>query len=75
MGFAPGGVWVMGYRGCMAYEVHFPANQLGGPKKVWGMREYGLSGLWVMRESTVIPTSVSGFNSEEAVIAEVENKA
>jgi len=34
MSFAPGGVWVMGYRGCMAYGMHFPANQLGGPKKV-----------------------------------------
>ena len=44
----------MGYRGCMAYGMHFPANQLGGPKKVWSIREYGLSGLWVKRESTVL---------------------
>ena len=53
MGFVPGGVWVMGYRGCMGYGMHFPANQLGGLKNLWGIREYGLSGLWVTRESTV----------------------
>jgi hypothetical protein len=47
----------MGYRGCMGYGMHFSANRLGGPKKVWGIREYGLSELWVMRESTV-PASV-----------------
>jgi hypothetical protein len=43
----------MGYCGCMGYGMYFPANQLGGPKKLWGIREYGLSGLWVTRESTV----------------------
>jgi hypothetical protein len=53
MGFASGGVWVMGYCGCMGYGMHFPANQLGGPKKVWNIGEYGLSRLWVTRESTV----------------------
>jgi hypothetical protein len=45
----------MGYRGCMGYGMHFSANRLGGPKNVWGIREYGLSELWVMRESTVVP--------------------
>ena len=53
MGFAPKGVWVMGYCGCMDYGMHFSANRLGGPKNLWGIREYGLSELWVMRESTV----------------------
>jgi hypothetical protein len=53
MGFAPEGVWFMGYCGCMGYGIHFSANQLGGPKMVWGIREYGLSELWDMRESTV----------------------
>ena len=55
MGFAPKGVWVMGYCGCMGYGhgMHFSANRLGGPKNLWGIREYGLSELWVMRESTV----------------------
>jgi hypothetical protein len=49
----------MGYRGCMGYGMHFSANRLGGPKNVWGIREYGLSELWVMRESTV-STCASG---------------
>jgi hypothetical protein len=43
----------MDYRGCMGYGMHFPANQLGGLKKVWDFREYGLSRLWITRESTV----------------------
>ena len=58
MGFAPGGVWVMGYRGCMGYGLDFSANQLGGPKKLWGIREYGLPRLWVKRESTVSSISL-----------------
>ena len=33
--------------------MHFSANQLGGLKKVCVTREYALSRLWVMRESTV----------------------
>jgi len=48
----------MGYRGCMGYGMHFPANQLGGLKKVWGFREYGLSRLWIMRESTVAGSGI-----------------
>jgi hypothetical protein len=46
----------MGYGllGSMGYGFEFPAYQLGGSKIVWVMGEYGLSGLWVMRESTVI---------------------
>jgi len=43
MGFAFGGVWVMGYCGIMGY----------GIKILWDIRGYGLSGLWVKRESTV----------------------
>ena len=54
MGFASKGVWVMSYRGCMGYEALFPANQLGGLKKVWNLREYGVCEPWVMRESTVV---------------------
>ena len=42
----------MGYRGCMGYEV-FPANQFGGLKNVWNLREYGVCEPWVTRESTV----------------------
>ena len=53
MGFAPRGVWVMGYCGCMGYEALFPANQLGGLKNVWNLRQYGVCEPWVTRESTV----------------------
>ena len=42
MGFASRGVWVMGYCCCMGYEAVFPANQLGGLKNVWNLREYGV---------------------------------
>jgi len=44
----------MGYCGCMGYEVIFPANQLGGLKNVWDLREYVLCEPWVTRESTVV---------------------
>ena len=60
MGFAPRGVWVMGYCGCMGYEALFPANQLGGVKNIWNLREYGVCEPWVTRESTV-PTLVKSF--------------
>ena len=43
----------MDYCGFMGYGIHFSTNQLGGPKKVWGIREYGLLELWVKRELTV----------------------
>ena len=44
----------MGYCGCMGYEAVFPANQLGGLKNVWNLREYGVCEPWVTRESTVM---------------------
>ena len=47
----------MGYCGCMGYEALFPANQLGGLKNVWNLREYGVCEPWVTRESTVVTTS------------------
>ena len=53
MRFAPKWVCVISYCGCMSYDMHFSANQLGGLKKVCVTREYALSGLWVKRESTV----------------------
>jgi hypothetical protein len=53
MGFAPQGLWVTGYRGLMGYGVQIPAHQLGGPKKAWDFRGYGLSEAWVMGVSTV----------------------
>lgn len=45
----------MGYQRVMGYRVDFPANQAGhGIRILWGMREYGLSELWVKRELTVL---------------------
>jgi hypothetical protein len=43
----------MGYCGLMGYGVKFSAHRLGGLKKVWVKRVYGLSQAWVMRGSTV----------------------
>ena len=53
MGFVLGWVWIMDYGSFMGYDVHFPVNQLGGPKKVWTIREYGLPSVWVKTETTV----------------------
>jgi hypothetical protein len=53
MGFGGGGVWVMGYWGFMGYGVQIPVHRLGGSKKLWDIRGYGLPKAWVMRESTV----------------------
>jgi GMP synthase-like glutamine amidotransferase len=44
----------MGYYGPMGYGMQFPANQLGGPLKLWGKRGYGLTEVWVKRGLTVI---------------------
>ena len=54
MGFGCQGLWVIGYQKVMGFQVKFPAYQVGGPKKLWDIRGYGLSQLWVMTESTVI---------------------
>ena len=54
MGFARGGVWVIGYCGLMGYGVEIPAHQVGGREKLWDIRVYGLSKVWVMRVSTVL---------------------
>ena len=54
MGFAYRGVWGMGYCGPMGYGMQFPANQVGGQLKLWDIRGYGLSEVWVMRGSTVV---------------------
>jgi hypothetical protein len=42
MGFGRGGVWVMGYWGFMGYGVQNPVHRLGGLKKLWDIRGYGL---------------------------------
>ena len=44
----------MGYREGMGYGPEIPANQVGGSKNLWIIIDYGLSGLWVRRELTVL---------------------
>ena len=44
----------MGYRGFMAYGYQITANQVEKHEIVWGIRGYGVMGLWVMRGSTVV---------------------
>ena len=53
--FRQEGVWVMGFQGVMG--VQFPAYQIGGSKMLWDKKGYGLSEVWVMRESTVVRTA------------------
>lgn len=53
MGFSCLMVWVMGYCGPMGYGIVLPANQVGGPLRLWTMRGYGLSEVWVKRGLTV----------------------
>ena len=40
----------------------FPANQPGKSKNLWIIKKYGLSEVWVMRDSTVHPKSWSSEN-------------
>jgi hypothetical protein len=47
-------LWIMGYRDGMGYGPEIPANQVGGSKNLWVVIDYGLSGLWVRRELTVV---------------------
>ena len=63
MGFACRGVWVMGYYGPMGFSIEIPAHQVGGPENLWGIRGYGLPGVWDMRVSTV---SLNNFMSGAA---------
>ena len=53
MGFGSWGIWGIGYCRHMGYHCSFPANQVGLEKILWGIRGYGLPGLWVRRVSTV----------------------
>jgi len=43
----------------MGYGLEFPTYWHGSSKILWGMREYGLSGVWVIRVSTVITRRIS----------------
>jgi hypothetical protein len=54
----------------MGYGHKIPANQLGRQENVWVTREYGLSGVWIIRESTVyFMTSPSRERPYEALLA------
>ena len=44
----------MGYGRFMGYAMHFPENQLGGPKMLWDKRDYRFIEVWVKRGSTVL---------------------
>ena len=44
----------MGYGKSMGYEGTLCGNRLGNSKNLWGMRGYGLSGVWVKRMTTVL---------------------
>ena len=54
MGFVPQRVWVIGYEGFMGFFGAYPAYKVGDKKSVWDLRDYGLSGPWVKRASTVL---------------------
>jgi hypothetical protein len=54
MGFCSKMLWGIGYGRVMGYGCEIPANQVGNSKILWGMREYGVSGVWVKRVTTVV---------------------
>ena len=58
----------MDYRGLMGYGVQFPAHRVGGPKKLWDLRIYGLSKAWVMR----VPRGPKDFKNCPGSISNVE---
>ena len=39
----------------MGFLLIFTGTNSVDPENLWGMAEYGLSGIWVMTESTVLP--------------------
>jgi hypothetical protein len=47
-------VWVIGYGRVMGYQYEIPANRLGKLKNLCVIKEYGLYGVWVISESTVL---------------------
>jgi hypothetical protein len=55
----------------MGYGHNCPANQPGGQIFLWVIVEYGLSGIWVTRESTVI----SYRNAYQSLITNLKNKS
>jgi hypothetical protein len=47
------GLWGMGYCGPMGFASQIPVHRVGGMELLWDIRGYGLSGVWIMRGSTV----------------------
>jgi len=43
----------MGYGRGMGFLLIFTGTNSVDPENLWGIAEYGLSGIWVMAESTV----------------------
>ncbi|KAF8234462.1 hypothetical protein L208DRAFT_1261410, partial [Tricholoma matsutake] len=52
--------WDGTFQRVMGYGFEIPAYRLGGSKILWVMGEYGLSGVWVKRVSTV--TTITSAN-------------
>ena len=50
----PNMLWVIRYGRGMGYKSGITANQVGRFKNLWSMGEYGLWGVWLKRESTVV---------------------
>ena len=58
----------------MGYGMQIPAHRVGGPKKLWDFRVYGLSESWVKRVPTVpwlIVTPMFGRSFLPFAVAEV----
>ncbi|KAF8270897.1 hypothetical protein EI94DRAFT_1569782, partial [Lactarius quietus] len=51
-------LWVMWYCRGMGYGSKIPASELEKSKILWDMRGYGLQGVWIRREATVVVSSV-----------------
>jgi hypothetical protein len=59
----------------MGYGLQFSANQLGGWLKLWGIRSYGLSGVWVKRISTVLHLNLTIKKKKEKPDLELRREA
>ena len=59
MGFTSQRVWSTGYCGPMGYGTEISAHRVGGHEKLWDIRDYGLSEVWVERGSTIFQSKDS----------------
>ena len=58
----------------MGYGMQIPAHRVGGPKKLWDFRVYGLSESWVKRVLTVVVHESSGSATTPGQATLVANK-